>query len=54
MRGSSSTNFSKKSFAVTLKKPGGGDNSFPLLGMPADEDWVLYGGDEVRRLGVWG
>ncbi|PRW56820.1 spore coat [Chlorella sorokiniana] len=72
VRGTTSANATKKSFAVTLQQPDnkskaardGGSSaaangnstgkddglksrSFAFLGMPADEDWILYGGDEV-------
>jgi CotH kinase protein len=36
-RGQSSQQFPKKSFAIELRRDA------PLLGMPADDDWVLYG-----------
>ncbi|EFN58239.1 hypothetical protein CHLNCDRAFT_142143 [Chlorella variabilis] len=49
-----SASATKKSFDVKLLKEGGKKNAtgtqkneFPFLGMPADSDWVLYGGDEV-------
>ncbi|MDZ7900386.1 MAG: CotH kinase family protein [Arcicella sp.] len=42
VRGNSSTNFPKKSYKVTLKTAAGGDTSATILGMPEEEDWVLY------------
>jgi hypothetical protein len=42
VRGNSSANFPKKSYKVTLKTTAGGDTSATILGMPAEEDWVLY------------
>jgi hypothetical protein len=42
-RGQSSQQFPKKSYAVELRDRRGGDRKVPLLGMPADGDWVLYG-----------
>jgi hypothetical protein len=43
-RGQSSRRlFPKKSFAIELRDARGRDRKAPLLGMPADGDWVLYG-----------
>jgi hypothetical protein len=42
-RGSSSAEFQKKSYRVKLTDAGGKGAEFPLLGMPADEDWILSG-----------
>lgn len=42
-RGQSSQNFPKKSYAIELRNRDGSDRKVPLLGMPADGDWVLYG-----------
>ena len=42
VRGQSSRRFPKKSFAIELRDAGGEDRKVPLLGMPADGDWVLY------------
>ena len=36
-----SANATKKSFAVELQKADGKKNEFPLLGMPADSEWIL-------------
>ncbi len=43
IRGSSSQSFPKKSYAVELRGPDGLDVEASVLGMPADEDWILYG-----------
>jgi len=42
-RGQSSQMFPKKSFAIELRDRAGEDRKVPLLGMPDDGDWVLYG-----------
>jgi hypothetical protein len=43
-RGQSSLRlFPKQSYAIELRDARGGDRKAPLLGMPADGDWVLYG-----------
>ncbi len=42
VRGNSSTNFPKKSYKVTLKTTAGADTNVSILGMPAEEDWILY------------
>jgi hypothetical protein len=41
IRGQSSQMFPKKSFSVELWTPSGSDTTASLLGMPADEDWIL-------------
>lgn len=51
-RGSSSANFAKKSFKVKTLGPDGRGADVPLLGMPADEDWILYGPEADRTLGL--
>ena len=44
LRGQSSLRlFAKKSYAIELRDGEGEDRKAPLLGMPADGDWVLYG-----------
>jgi hypothetical protein len=44
LRGQSSLRlFPKKSYAIELRDRNGKDRKAPLLGMPADGDWVLYG-----------
>jgi hypothetical protein len=42
IRGSSSQMFPKKSFGFELRDDKGQDMDFPLLGMPEEEDWILY------------
>jgi hypothetical protein len=41
-RGQSSQQFPKKSYALELRDARGDDRKVPLLGLPADGDWVLY------------
>lgn len=41
-RGSTSQNFPKKSYGFELKDEEEKDMDFPLLGMPKEEDWILY------------
>ena len=40
-RGSSSSSFPKKSYGFEFRNPLGEDTSLPVLGMPAESDWVL-------------
>ncbi len=42
IRGSSSQSFPKKSYRLELQDAAGENNNVPLLGMPAENDWVLY------------
>lgn len=42
IRGQSSQMFPKQSFSIELRSETGADTSVSLLGMPAEEDWVLY------------
>nr|WP_319265607.1 CotH kinase family protein [uncultured Draconibacterium sp.] len=42
IRGSSSQMFPKKSYGFELRDNDGADMDFPLLGMPEEEDWILY------------
>lgn len=42
VRGSSSQMFPKKSYGFELRDDAGQDMDFPLLGMPEEEDWILY------------
>jgi hypothetical protein len=42
IRGSSSQSFPKKQYGVELRNDAGAGISAPLLGMPAEEDWVLF------------
>ena len=52
-RGTSSSNNTKKSYKLELlTDDGGGKRSFPLLGMPEDADWILYGPELDKTLGM--
>ena len=42
IRGQSSQMFPKKNYSIELRSEAGTDTSAVLLGMPAEEDWVLY------------
>ncbi len=42
IRGQSSQMFPKKSYSLELRTSDGADTTAGLLGMPAEEDWVLY------------
>jgi hypothetical protein len=42
LRGYSSQNFPKKSYAVELRGRDRGGDGVPLLGMDSDADWILY------------
>lgn len=42
IRGSSSQRYPKKAFGFELKDNNGNDMDFPLLGLPEEEDWILY------------
>ena len=53
IRGTSSANFTKKSFKVTtLNATDGKGLKFPFLGMPEDDDWILYGPELDATLGM--
>lgn len=43
LRGSSAQGFDKKSYAVETRDSGGNNLNVSLLGMPPENDWVLYG-----------
>ncbi len=43
LRGSSSLSFPKKQYAFEIWDHNGDDESAPLLDLPKEEDWVLYG-----------
>ncbi|MGB5555263.1 MAG: CotH kinase family protein [Flavobacteriaceae bacterium] len=43
IRGASSQFFAKKSFGIETRDASNADFSVSLLGMPEEEDWVLYG-----------
>lgn len=42
IRGSSSQMFPKKQYSIELHDEFGNDNNASLLGMPAEEDWILF------------
>jgi len=42
IRGQSSQMFPKKNYSIELRTINGADTSASLLGMPTEEDWVLY------------
>jgi len=53
IRGSSSArDHEKKGMAVRLWNATGHDQKFPLLGLPKDDDWVLYGPETDRSIGL--
>jgi len=41
-RGESSSGFPKKQYSIETRTDSGTNNNVPLLGMPAENDWVLY------------
>jgi hypothetical protein len=43
LRGQSSLQFRKKSYALEARTAGGDERDVALLGMPADDDWLLLG-----------
>jgi len=43
IRGESSTMFDKKSYTLETQTDSGTNNNVPLLGLPAENDWVLHG-----------
>ena len=43
IRGSSSQMFPKKSYALETQDASGANNNVSLLGMPEENDWILYG-----------
>lgn len=42
VRGSTSQMFPKKSYAFETREADGSNNNVPLLGMPEENDWILY------------
>lgn len=42
VRGQSSANYDKKPFRIELRNSDGTDRDCPVLGMPAESDWVLH------------
>ncbi len=49
VRGSTTANANKYSLAVEARNEAGGDRDFPVLGLPADSDWVLTAPYEYDR-----
>ena len=43
IRGSSSQFFEKKSYSIETQKINGDNNNVSLLGLPKENDWILYG-----------
>ena len=43
VRGSGSQTYPKNGYAVETRNPDRSNNNVPLLGMPSENDWVLYG-----------
>jgi hypothetical protein len=43
VRGNISRDVPKKSYAIETQDPAGNNNNTKLLGMPKDNDWILYG-----------
>lgn len=43
IRGSSSQFFAKKSYAIETQTQSGENNNVSILGMPSENDWILYG-----------
>jgi hypothetical protein len=43
IRGESSSEYPKRSYRFELNDSAGGDTNVVLLGMPRDNDWILYG-----------
>jgi hypothetical protein len=52
IRGNSSANNAKKSYRVALRHEDGENNNFELLGMPRENDFVFYGPEGERSLGL--
>ena len=42
IRGNTSQAYSKKSYSIEIRDSAGNDLDFPILGLPKDDDWVLY------------
>lgn len=51
-RGSSSANFTKKSYKFKTLGADGKGTDFPFLGMPEDDDWILYGPEIDKTIGM--
>jgi hypothetical protein len=43
LRGSTSLDFPKKQYAIETQNDDGSNNNVSLLGMPAENDWILHG-----------
>jgi CotH kinase protein len=50
VRGRWSRRFPKQSYAVELREPDGSNLNASLLGLPADDDWILYSAYNDRTL----
>src|SRR5918997_6086917 len=50
VRGRWSRRFPKKSYALEIREPDGTNRDAPLLGLPADDDWILYAAYNDRTL----
>eukprot|EP01025_Chloroclados_australasicus_P006745 TRINITY_DN12159_c0_g1_i1.p1 TRINITY_DN12159_c0_g1~~TRINITY_DN12159_c0_g1_i1.p1 ORF type:complete len:888 (+),score=77.43 TRINITY_DN12159_c0_g1_i1:170-2665(+) len=48
----SARDFEKKSFSMEIRDAANADADFGLLGLPSEEDFVLYGPEEDRSLGL--
>jgi hypothetical protein len=48
VRGNTSASSPKKSWSLELRDEFNDGNSMPLLGMPAESDWVLYGPNNIE------
>lgn len=42
LRGTTSQTFPKKPYRIETQKPDGENNNIPLLGLPKENDWILY------------
>src|SRR5918999_1739531 len=49
-RGRWSRHFPKKSYALEVREPDGSNRDVSLLGLPADDDWILYAAYNDRTL----
>jgi hypothetical protein len=49
-RGRWSRRFPKKSYALEVREPDGSNRNVSLLGLPADDDWILYAAYNDRTL----
>eukprot|EP01024_Parvocaulis_polyphysoides_P010918 TRINITY_DN13848_c0_g3_i2.p1 TRINITY_DN13848_c0_g3~~TRINITY_DN13848_c0_g3_i2.p1 ORF type:complete len:408 (-),score=67.69 TRINITY_DN13848_c0_g3_i2:268-1491(-) len=48
----SARDYAKKSFSMEIRDASNNDADFPLLGLASEEDFVLYGPEEDRSLGL--